>query len=228
MNSKMKLDNSQKILIGIFVVLLITSYFFLVPEEIDSSQVEISTENLSLDEAKRAEEAYRKKMSEHSQNIQNDKTQQAEKASLLNDLKPKKTNGVEIKRREIGTNREPKSVQGEVEVPRPEVSLDSSDHLEMKETKTTQKIDYETLKQLVLKKMKCDINGNNVHSSIWNLMVKKTGRDFYISKGNEDLETISTSVFGDGNCWVKLWSLNPTISDPYKLEKGRKIVFLPN
>jgi hypothetical protein len=54
----------------------------------------------------------------------------------------------------------------------------------------------------------------------------KSKEEYKIQPGN-NLWDISRTVFGDGNFWPKVWSMNGAITNPHLVVPGQKIVFTP-
>jgi hypothetical protein len=67
---------------------------------------------------------------------------------------------------------------------------------------------------------------SRIPSVVWNRMVKKAGVKEYITPSDQSLPEISIAIFGEPDCWPKLWSQNPEIENPHDIAKNTKILIL--
>lgn len=63
---------------------------------------------------------------------------------------------------------------------------------------------------------------------VWNHLLKKAGVSQYTVKGSETLPEVSEAIFGEAECWPKIWSQNPAIENPHDLSQNLQIVLQPD
>ncbi|MCY4645042.1 MAG: LysM peptidoglycan-binding domain-containing protein [Bacteriovoracales bacterium] len=67
--------------------------------------------------------------------------------------------------------------------------------------------------------------GNKISHNEWNEVAKLASSDTYTVVENDNLWEISKTLFGTGFYYPKIWSLNPYITNPHKIEPGMVLVF---
>ncbi len=63
-------------------------------------------------------------------------------------------------------------------------------------------------------------------SDQWAMMVGERKAEAYSVQSGDTLWEISEVLFGDGNYWPKIWSVNTNITNPHLIQRGNKIRFI--
>lgn len=87
------------------------------------------------------------------------------------------------------------------------------------------------LKMKVLSLMTCKQYNeglSSINPVVWKLMVRRAGKNSYKTRSPAALPVIAKEVFGEEECWPKIWSLNPDITNPYDVPEGTELIFLQN
>lgn len=60
----------------------------------------------------------------------------------------------------------------------------------------------------------------------WSQLIQNGRSESYDIQAGDTLWDISATIFGDGNYWPKIWSLNSKIANPHVIETNRRIQFM--